>query len=160
MLISHLCACVGIYPRHNGWRFIHGVTAAESPADGATPTAPSPSSAAPPAIAWTADATFGDDKYNYFKLLAPPNHTSGLLDESLMEDTYQQQDAAYAVIGGARTTARLREIATWHTILGGGGGGAMEMKYENRLCALTLQVEGQPPTHGLAYNERCFGCLW
>ena len=145
----------GIYPRHNGWRFIHGLATP----DGTLP-APSTSGEAPPSVLWTADATFGDDKYNYFKLLAPPNHTSGLLDESLMEDTYQQQDAAYAVIGGARTTARLREIATWHTILGGGGGGAMEMKYENRLCAFTLQVGDRPPTTGLAYNERCFGCLW
>jgi len=34
------------------------------------------------------------------------------------------------------------------------------MKYEHRLCGCTLQVGDKPPTTGLAYNERCFGCLW
>jgi len=156
-----------IYPRHNGWRFIHGVSGPHlsgvvdsGAGSGAAPVAPSPDSPTPPSIVWTADATFGDHKYNYFKLLAPEGHGSGQLRESAQADTYQQQDAAYGVIGGERVTASLREIATWHTILGGGGGGAMEMKYENRLCAFTLQVGDRPPTTGLAYNERCFGCLW
>eukprot|EP00900_Chrysochromulina_parva_P024639 jgi/Chrpa1/6809/Chrysochromulina_OHIO_Genome00001182-RA len=113
-----------------------------------------------PSIVWTADATFGDDKYNYFKLLAPEAHESGTLLESAQADTYQQQDVAYGRIGGERVTASLKEIAKWHTIIGGRGGNDMEMKYENRLCGFTLQVGDKPPTTGLAYNERCFGCLW
>jgi hypothetical protein len=37
----------------------------------------------------------------------------------------------------------------------------MEMKMENRLCELSLQVgEGEAPVTGYAYNERCFGTLW
>jgi hypothetical protein len=57
--------------------------------------------------------------------------------------------------------ARIREIARWHTILGGRGDGSMEMKMENRLCELSLQVgEGEAPVTGYAYNERCFGTLW
>jgi hypothetical protein len=113
-----------------------------------------------PSIVWTADATFGDDKYNYFKLLVPEAHESGTLLESAQADTYQQQDVAYGRIGGERVTASLKEIAKWHTIIGGRGGNDMEMKYENRLCGFTLQVGDKPPTTGLAYNERCFGCLW
>ena len=43
-----------IYPRHNGWRFIHGVS---------TPSGDVHADAAnPPSIVWTADATFGDHK--------------------------------------------------------------------------------------------------
>jgi len=42
----------GPYPQHNIWRFIHGVF---------------PTSAG--RVFWTADATFGDSKYNYFKLV-------------------------------------------------------------------------------------------
>lgn len=144
----------GIYPRHNGWRFIHGVTTP----DGATPDPITP--LAPPHVLWTADATFGDDKYNYFKLLPTELHASGALLESASTDTYQQQDAAFGLIGGERVTASLREVAKWHTIIGGGAAGAMESKMENRLCELTLQVGTQPPTKGIAYNERVFGTLW
>ena len=49
--------------------------------------------------------------------------------------------------------ASLGEIAKWHTIIGGGAQGAMEMKYENRLCDFTLQVGDAPPSTGIAYNE-------
>ena len=143
----------GIYPRHNSWRFIHGIASANG---GVSPLAPSP-----PHILWTADATFGDDKYNYFKLLPAEAHVSGALRESACEDTYQQQDVAFGVLGGERAEARIREIARWHTILGGRGDGSMEMKMENRLCELSLQVgEGEAPVTGYAYNERCFGTLW
>ena len=83
----------GIYPRHNGWRFIHGVASADGE--------PSQLASAPPRIVWTADATFGDDKYNYFKLLAPEAHASGALLESAAEDTYQQQDVAFGQSRGS-----------------------------------------------------------
>lgn len=156
----------GIYPRYNGWRFIHGVALTQDETFIAPPPRPLPLTSVPqgpwsaPSIVWTADATFGDDKYNYFKLLAPEAHESGTLLESAQADTYQQQDVAYGRIGGERVTASLKEIAKWHTIIGGRGGNDMEMKYENRLCGFTLQVGDKPPTTGLAYNERCFGCLW
>ena len=78
-----------VYPRHNGWRFIHGVSGPHlsgvvdsGAGSGAAPVAPSPDSPTPPSIVWTADATFGDYKYNYFKLLAPEGHGSGQLRES------------------------------------------------------------------------------
>jgi len=156
----------GIYPRYNGWRFIHGVALTQDQTFIAPPPRPLPLTSmaqgpwTAPSIVWTADATFGDDKYNYFKLLAPEAHESGTLLESAQADTYQQQDVAYGRIGGERVTASLKEIAKWHTIIGGRGGNDMEMKYENRLCGFTLQVGDKPPTTGLAYNERCFGCLW
>lgn len=144
----------GLYPRQNGWRFIHGV------ADTDLIGMPSPQTANPPSIVWTADATFGDDKYNYFKLLTPRHHGDGALLESAASETYQQQDAAYATIDGQRAVASLEEIAKWHTIIGGRTPGEMESKYENRLCRFTLQVGDEPASTGIAYNERCFGTLW
>ena len=47
----------------------------------------------PPSIVWTADATFGDDKYNYYKLLPAERHAAGELTESISSDTYNQADA-------------------------------------------------------------------
>ena len=143
----------GIYARYNGWRFIHGV---------ATPSGaiPSPLDSTPPATVWTADATFGDRKYNYYKLLLPSAHASGELVEAAAKDTYNQQDAGYATIGGVSHVASIEEIAKWHTVIGGGGDGhPMEAKYENRLCNLTL-VQGDQMTKGIAYNERYLGTLW
>jgi hypothetical protein len=84
-----------IYARYNAWRFIHGVA---TPASDSTFGAPTP-----PSIVWTADATFGDDKYNYYKLLPAERHAAGELTESVSSDTYNQADA----VGGR----------------GGGGGG-------------------------------------
>lgn len=45
---------------------------------------------------WTADATFGDDKYNYYKLLPAERHAAGELLESVSSDTYNQADAVRA----------------------------------------------------------------
>jgi hypothetical protein len=77
-----------IYARYNAWRFIHGVA---TPASDSTFGAPTP-----PSIVWTADATFGDDKYNYYKLLPAERHAAGELTESVSSDTYNQADAVRA----------------------------------------------------------------
>jgi len=145
-----------IYARYNAWRFIHGV--ATPSADGGA--APSPLAATPPSIVWTADATFGDDKYNYYKLLPAERHAAGELLESVSSDTYNQADAGYATIAGVRHSASLEEVAKWHTIISDGSAGSMEAKYENRLCKLTLRAGDEPPLTGLAYNERYLGTLW
>ena len=144
----------GVYPRHNGWRFIHGV------ANEAGSTLPTPEGQGRASVVWTADATFGDDKYNYYKLLpdAKADASAAGLVEAKATETYQQADAGYAIIDGVRHQATLAELAKWSAIIGGGGG--MECKMENRLCALTLSTGEGPPLTGLAYNERCFGTLW
>ena len=141
-----------IYARYNAWRFIHGVA---TPAGDSTFGAPTP-----PSIVWTADATFGDDKYNYYKLLPAERHAAGELTESVSSDTYNQADAGYATIAGVRHSASLEEVAKWHTIINDGSAGSMEAKYENRLCKLTLRAGDAPPLTGLAYNERYMGTLW
>jgi SAM-dependent methyltransferase len=149
----------GIYPRHNGWRFIHGVAGASTDAvAAANGIAPDPTSAEPVSVIWTADATFGDDKYNYYKLMPNAKAGGGLL-EAAAADTYNQADVGVALIGGERHSASLSELAKWSTIIGGGEG-QMESKYENRLCVLTLRRGDRPPLTGLAYNERCLGTVW
>ena len=65
----------------------------------------------------------------------------------------------YATIDGKRYEAHVHEIASWHTIIGGGAG-QMEAKYENRLCELTLMTGDEQFTTGVAYNERYLGTLW
>lgn len=64
----------GPYPQHNGWRFIHGMF----------PDAPG-------RVLWTADATFGDSKYNYFKLVDGQDFY-----EAPGTSVYHQQQRAWA----------------------------------------------------------------
>ena len=79
--------------------------------------------------------------------------------EASKSETYNQEDAGYATIDGKRYEAHVHEIASWHTIIGGGAG-QMEAKYENRLCELTLMTGDEQFTTGVAYNERYLGTLW
>lgn len=128
----------GLYPRFWGYRFIHGSVAAAG---------------GQPSFLWTADAAFGDHKYNYFKLLQP----SGGLVSADMKDTWQQDTAAFGLINGVRHEVHLRPLCTWETVIGGPGQ-TMESKMQNRYCELELMVDGKA-SRGFAYNERCYGTL-
>jgi len=128
----------GLYPRFWGYRFIHGITQT----GGSEPT-----------CFWTADATFGDNKYNYFKVLPP----SAPLISAESRDTWQQDSSGFALIGGTRYQVNLKPLCTWETIIGRPGG-SMESKMQNRYCEVEL-VEGGKSSKGVAYNERCFGTL-
>merc|ERR1740117_962681 len=146
----------GDYAPFWGDRFIHGFgVPASKPA---TCSAAAEICASQEAVTvWTADATFGEAKYNYFKLLRPsaPETVGKQLVESASEDTYQQADIGYAWVGGVRHTAELSELARWSTVIGTGDAGSMESRLENRLCQLTLRCGSDEVYRGLAYNERC-----
>jgi len=126
----------GEYPRFWGYRFIHGVTAE-----------------AEPSFFWNADAAFGDNKYNYFKILMP----SGKLVSAEAEKSWQQDTSGFAIIDGVVHETRLRPLVTWDTLIGGNGWN-MESKMQNRYCEVELRA-GNKVTHGVAYNERCYGTL-
>jgi len=128
----------GLYPRFWGYRFIHGITETA----GHEPT-----------CFWNADATFGDDKYNYFKVLPP----SSSLISADSKDTWQQDSSGFALIAGTRYELNLKPLCTWETIIGRPGR-SMESKMQNRYCEVEL-VEGGKSSKGVAYNERCFGTL-
>jgi len=126
----------GEYPRFWGYRFIHGVT-----------------SESEPSFFWNADAAFGDNKYNYFKILGP----SGTLTSAETEKAWQQDTSGYAMIDGVLHEVKLRPLATWETIIGGSAWN-MESKMQNRYCEAELRA-GSKVTRGIAYNERCYGTL-
>jgi len=128
----------GLYPRFWGYRFIHGITETA----GSEPT-----------CFWNADATFGDNKYNYFKVLPP----SSPLISADGKDTWQQDNSGFALIAGKRYELNLKPLCTWETIIGRPGG-SMESKMQNRYCEVEF-VEGGKSSKGVAYNERCFGTL-
>jgi len=128
----------GPYPRHWGYRFIHGVTVGSSDK---------------PFCFWTADAAFGDDKYNYYKLVLP----SGEVITTEADKTYQQDTSAYALVNGTQHEVRLRPLCTWETVIGGPGY-KMESKMQNRYCEAQLIVNGVTQ-RAVAYNERCYGTL-
>lgn len=129
----------GIYERFWGYRFIHGTVSL--PGD------------ARPHTVWTADAAFGDSKYNYFKLLDP----SGNLASAESDDTWQRDTTANALVGGVRHTVTLRPLCTWNAIIGGPGK-SMESKMQNRYCEMELAIGGRV-LRGVAYNERCYGTV-
>jgi len=132
----------GPYPRHWGYRFIHGITVDEGTASGGKP-----------ACFWTADACFGDDKYNYYKLVLP----SGELVTTDFDKTYQQDNEAYAMVNGVMHTVKLRPLCTWETIIGGSDY-QMESKMQNRFCEAQLIVGGNA-RRAIAFNERCYGTV-
>jgi len=142
----------GDYPRYWGYRFIHGVGATAA-ADDAAMLALSPQDPAR-AVLWNADATFGEGKYNYFKLL----RGGAPLVESTPEATYQIADCGYATIDGGQYSAQLSEVARWSAIITDDAR-SMESRMENRLCRLTVRCADGVVYEGLAYNERCFGTL-
>lgn len=127
----------GLYPRFWGYRFITGVTNEE----------------AQPDFFWSADAAFGDNKYNYYKVLK----SSGELISSETADTWQQDTSAYAIIGDVRHEMKITPLCTWETVIGGPGKN-MESKMQNRYCTVEL-IAGGKVTRGVAYNERCYGTL-
>lgn len=129
----------GPYPRYWGYRFIHGVTTDGDPAG--------------PTCFWNADAAFGDNKYNYFKVLPP----SGGLVSADTSDCWQQDTSGFAVIDGVRHETRITPLCTWETIIGGPGHN-MESKMQNRYCGVELII-GESVRRGVAYNERCYGTL-
>ena len=126
----------GDYPRHWGYRFIHGVV----------------SSGDRTAIVWTADATFGLSKYNYFHALIDGRHIS-----SKSENTYQQFSKAYGILGGEDAVASLVELphSEWIRDL---TSEKMDSRMRQRFCELELRVSTDV-YKGFAINETCFGSL-
>lgn len=127
----------GLYPRFWGYRFMHGATLGDENKH----------------HFWTADAAFGDLKYNYFKVLTPQK----VLLAAESKDTWQQDTSAYGFIDGVRHEVRLVPICTWETVIGGPGHN-MESKMQNRYCEVELIVGGKR-LRGMAYNERCYGTV-
>ncbi len=109
----------GEYGRYWGYRFIHGLglPAENSPSAesaNARDAAASVARADAPAVVWTADATFGEAKYNYYKLLPPPPATG--MVEALSEETYNQAHMRMMGCACASCDAGVRSFTRSHAI--------------------------------------------
>ena len=101
---------------------------------------------------WTADATFGHSKYDYFKI-ATPDGTIRAADNT---HTHHRDNAAFGTIDGTPYEARIEEIAEWSTRLRSED---MDLKLRKRFCKLTLRHDGQEDT-GYTLNETGMGSIW
>ena len=120
-------------PRYMAYVFIHGVS------DDAEK------------ILWTADAGWGDSKYDYFKLL----HADGRIEESESTDSYHQWNAAYTTIDGRRIAVHIEELGGWKTAL---ISGRMDSLYGQRYCRLQVEDGGESFT-GKALKEYWTGTV-
>ena len=120
-------------PRYMGYVFIHGVSTDWK------------------RTLWTADAGWGDSKYDYFKLIGE----NGDLEESERTDSYHQWDAAYAFIGGRKIGVHLEEIGRWQTSI---VSGRMDSLYGQRYCRLRVD-DGDNSFEGQALKEYWVGTI-
>ena len=126
----------GDYPAHWGYRFIHGIGRLGERE----------------AVVWTADATFGLNKYNYFHVLVDGRHM-----HSNPENTYQQFSKAYGILGCENASAALDELpeSEWIREI---KNDKMSSCMRQRFCKLNLVIGAEKFT-GFALNETCFGTL-
>jgi cyclopropane fatty-acyl-phospholipid synthase-like methyltransferase len=127
----------GDYPEHWGYRFIHGTF----PGMGHK-------------FLWTADATFGDSKYNYFKLVDGPDFY-----ESPKETVYHQQQCAWGSTPFGQAHVKLEPIVEKETLL---KSGAMNSRMREIYGKLTVTVKSnglEEVWTGVGMNEINFGTL-
>jgi hypothetical protein len=100
---------------------------------------------------WTADATFAQTKYAYFK----ESHPDGSLGVAEEKDSAHRNDVAYGVIDGIPYEIRLKEMGSWETCL---KSETMDSKMRQRFCKATIR-RGDRQDTGYALNETCFGTI-
>jgi hypothetical protein len=100
---------------------------------------------------WTADAIFGLNKYDYFKVLA----ADGSLFEAPKHSTAHKQNLMFAYVEGTRHEARFEEIAVWDQIL---DSAQMDSHLRQRYGRVRY-FDGKREREGVAITEYCFGTL-
>ncbi|MBP0019996.1 MAG: methyltransferase domain-containing protein [Cyanobacteria bacterium SBLK] len=129
----------GNYPKFWGYHFVH----AFFPNYG---------------IVWSADATFGQEKYNYFKLLDTQQTEAQTILHG--EDSYHRQTSACTRINDRSYYLKFdnSEFATWSSILRN-----RTSTMESELClqykSAILEIEGQKVAEGTCLKESCFGTI-
>jgi hypothetical protein len=103
---------------------------------------------------WTADATFGDDEYNYFKVL---NGETGELIQAEKTDTYHNnQRAFWRPLEGPKMEAELTECAKMEFFL---TSDKQHSKLVERFGRVELKKDGKTVFKGFGFNEICFGTV-
>lgn len=121
-------------PSHCEWNFFHGVSSDKN------------------LVAWTADATFGKDKYNYYKIWKEGQPVK----ESTADDTYHLLDSAIGIIDETKCRFIFNEIASWEThIKSEGMDGLLRQRYG------TMTIEGFESSiiTGVALHENYIGSM-
>ncbi len=129
----------GDYPKFWGYHFVH----AFFPDYG---------------IIWSAEATFGEEKYNYFKLL----NTSQTEKEILLngEDSYHRKTSTHGRIQDKIYHLKFdnNAFATWSSILRN-----QPSTMESKLCleyrSAILEIDDQKVGEGICLKEFCFGTI-
>ena len=102
---------------------------------------------------WTADATFGDDEYNYFKIVGE----DGQLVEANKTDTYHNnQRGFWRPLEGPKREVELKEVAKMEFFL---RSGKQYSKLVERFGPVQLKKDGSVEFDGFGFNEICFGTV-
>ena len=101
---------------------------------------------------WTAAATFGHQKYDYFKIA----HPDGTIVAADNQTCRHRDEGAIGVIDGTTYQVQLEEIGTWQTVLAAEG---TDIKLRQRFCKLKVLHEGQVDT-GYTLNETGIGAIY
>lgn len=118
-------------PRYTGYRFLHGVL---DHGDG---------------VVWSADAVFGYQKYDYFKMITP----DGSIVEGDGEMTAHKQNTVFSEIEGRKVSVTFEELGRWELPLLGQG---IDMVIMQRYGRIKLQ-DGEVIKSGVAMTEYGFG---
>jgi len=104
---------------------------------------------------WTADATFGDDEYNYFKVL---NAETGEVFQAEKTDTYHNnQRAFWRPLAGPKMEVELQETAKMEFFL---TSSKQHSKLVERFGRVQLKKDGEIVFNGFGFNEICFGTVF
>lgn len=120
-------------PRYWGYRFLQGFV------DGGATSI------------WTADAIFGTNKYDYFKVLG----SDGALFEVPNSECAHKQDTAFGYKDGVRHQTRFEELGSWDQIL---RSSKMDSHLRQRYGRVRY-FDGKSERMGVALTEYCFGTL-
>jgi len=100
---------------------------------------------------WTAEATFGTEKYDYFKILLP----DGRVVEAAADRSCHRQNSAHGSTEVGDCHISIEEIGVWQTRL---ASPVMDSLMRQRACRTTITIDGEDHT-GFAINETCYGTL-
>lgn len=103
---------------------------------------------------WTADATFADFEYNYFKVYDPTDKS--LLSAEKVDTWHNNQRAFWRPIGGDRMEVELKEVAKMEFFL---SSDKQHSKLVERFGSVELRKNEQSVFAGFGFNEICFGTV-
>lgn len=108
-------------------------------------------------IIWSADATFGEEKYNYFKLLnRNPTEKQILLHG---EESYHRKNSAHACIQNQTYHLNFdKPFAVWSSILRNQTS-RMESNLSLEYKEAILTIDDQEVSKGVCLKESCFGTI-